>query len=101
MRDLHLWRLLRDRTPDPNEARPLLDELAGLPLEERAPFLGLLPALLQHPDAQLRRSALRVLAGASGRTALQRIVHALNDGDEAIRRTAVETLRRSGPGVDW
>ena len=101
MRDLHLWRLLQSRTLDPAATAPLLTELAGLPLDERIPFLGLLPPALIHADAPLRQAAVRVLGGALGRPALQKMVSALNDADEDVRRAAVEALRRSLLGGDW
>src|SRR5206468_12790683 len=101
VRDLHLWRLLQAPTPDPAEAAPLLRELAELPLQQRAAFLGLLPPLLAHPDAALRAAALRPLAGATGRPALQRIGHALNDPAGVVRLAAVAALRESGNGSDW
>src|SRR4051794_41220356 len=101
MRDLHLWRLLQSPALDPAEAAPLLRELAELPLQQRAAFLGLLPPLLAHPDAALRAAALRPLAGATGRPALQRLVHALNDADREVRFAAVEALRDSVNGRDW
>src|SRR5207248_799560 len=63
--------------------------------------LGLLPPLLAHPDAALRAAALAPLAGAAGRPALQRVVHALNDPEREVRVAAVEALRTSVNGGDW
>src|SRR5256885_736915 len=65
MRDLSLWRLLQSPALDPAEVAPLLRQLAGLPLQQRAAFLGLLPPLLAHPDAALRAAALAPPAGAA------------------------------------
>src|SRR5262249_16994184 len=101
MRDLHLWRLLRSKSLDSPEQAGLLGELAGLPLPERIPFLGLLAPALQHPDPGLRRAARGALAGAGGRPALQRLVGALGDGDESVRLAAIDALRRSVEGHDW
>src|SRR5260370_220951 len=101
MRDLHLWRLLQSRNLDPAEATPLLTGLADLPLAERIPFLGLLPPALMHADPGLRKAAVGVLGGCLGRPGLQKMVIALNDADEEVRRTAVESLRQSLLGGDW
>jgi hypothetical protein len=99
MRDLHLWRLLQSRTLDPAEVTPLLTQLAELPLGQRVPFLGLLP--LGHSDASLRKAAISVLAGCTGRPALQKLVLALNDAEAEVRLAAVEGLRQSLLGGDW
>lgn len=101
MRDLHLWRLLQSGTLDPAELTPLLTELAELSLAERVPFQGLLGPVLAHPDAELRRLGLRALAGVAGRLGLQRLVQALGDAEETVRREAVEGLRQSVLGKDW
>lgn len=101
MRDLHLWRLLQSTAPESAEVGPLLSALAELPLQQRAAFLGLLPPLLAHPDPALRAAALRPLAGAAGRPALQRLVHALGDPAREVRLAAVEALRQCVEGRDW
>ena len=95
MRDLHLWRLLQRPTIDPAELTPLLDELAGADLHDRAPFLGLLGPASAHADPELRRAAARVLAGAKGRSGLQRSVATLSDDEPEVARAAVGALRAS------
>jgi hypothetical protein len=95
MRDLHLWRLLQHPTLDAAEITPLLADLARFPLVERMPFLGLLGGALGHADSAVRKAAVEVLAGCTGRAGLQKIVHALDDAEEAVRRAAVTALRES------
>jgi hypothetical protein len=95
MRDLLLWRLLHSPTLDPAELTPLLESLAESSLRERTPFLGLLGPALTHADAGLRRAAVRVLSGATGRTGLQRNAASMGDADEEVRRAAVDSLRDS------
>src|SRR4051794_34996623 len=102
MRDLHLWRLLLSREPaSPEELAPLLEALAGQPLNERMPFLGLLGPALADADPRLRRAAVTFLAGARGRPAIQKIVAAFNDADESVKLAAVEALRVSLAGGDF
>src|SRR4051794_3270773 len=98
MKDLLLFRLLRAPELDPPALAPLLDELAGLPVAERFPFLGLLPRALAHPEPVLRAAALRALAGADGRAAFLLLIGALADVDPGVRRAAVEALRASSLG---
>src|SRR5262249_31955692 len=62
---------------------------------------GMRPPLLAPPHPGLRAAALRPLAGAAGRPALQRIGHALNDPERQVRLAAVEALRESVNGRDW
>jgi hypothetical protein len=100
MNDLLLWRLLRDRQLQPDALVPLLRDLARLPLAQRVPFLGLLPAALGHPEPALRAAAVAALAGAKGRPALQRLVHALDDAGPSVRLAAVDALRLSVHGDD-
>jgi hypothetical protein len=98
MKDLLLFRLLRAPELDPAALAPLLDELAGLPVAGRFPFLGLLPRALAHADPGLRAAALRALAGADGRAAFLLLIGALADADPGVRRAAVEALRASSLG---
>lgn len=100
MRDLHLWRLLRARSFEPTVIIPLLKELAGRPLAERLPFLGLLPPALQHTNAAVRAAAVPVLAGARGRLALHHAIAALQDDDPAVRLAAVDALHECVRGDD-
>jgi hypothetical protein len=100
MRELHLWRLLRDRIFDPAEIIPLLKELAGRPLAQRMPFLGLLPSALEHADPAVRAAAVPVLAGARGRLALHQAIAALHDNDQAVRLAAVDALHECVRGDD-
>ncbi len=95
MQDLLLWRLLRAPTLKVETLTPLLRGLAGLPLSERLPFLGLLPRALKHPDANLREAAVAALVEATGPQAIQQLVAALDDPAPPVRRAAVEALRRS------
>src|SRR4051794_13007718 len=111
MRDLHLWRSLKDRSYTPEEIIGPLRELASWPLHERLPFLGFLgaaagpananfwsafasarndspirqPVPLVHPNPEVRAAALAALGGAQGRLALQQIIAALNDADRSVR----------------
>src|SRR4051812_37076165 len=101
MRDLHLWRLLLERPFDASAALPLLAGLAARPLQERVPFLGLLPVALGHADPAVRQAAVSALAGARGRPALQRLVAALSDESPAVREAGVDALRVSVQGGDW
>jgi hypothetical protein len=101
MRDLHLWRLLQAPSLDTGAVVGLLHALAELPLLDRLAYLGLMPALGQHPDPAVRAAALGVLAGATGRLALQRLVLGLGDPDLAVRLAAVAALRTSVHGHDW
>jgi hypothetical protein len=93
MQDLLLWRLLRAPTLKPSLLTPLLRELAALSVEERFPFLGLLPRALRHADADLREAAVLVLRDATGPHALHHLVAALDDPVPAVRRAAVAALR--------
>ncbi len=101
MRDLYLWRLLQEPNFPPGEVVALLQQLAELSLLDRLAYLGLMPGLAQHADPAVRAAALGVLAGATGRPALQRIVLGLGDAEPAVRRSAVEALRASVLGQDW
>jgi Mg-chelatase subunit ChlD len=98
MKDLRLFRLLREGALDADDARPLLEELAALPLEQRFPFLGVLGAALDHADEAIAVVALRALAGADGPRAWKRLVGALSDPREAVKLAAVEALRESCAG---
>src|SRR5688572_17831607 len=75
--------------------RALLDELSALPITERWPFFGRLPAALTHPTAGVRVAAVKVLGGATGVPALRAIVHALRDSEPAVRAVAVAALAAS------
>src|SRR5262245_39697575 len=77
MQDLLLWRLLRSGHSDAPTLLPLLRQLAAVPLQDRFPFFGLLPPLLQHADPELRAAALRVLHGAAGPLAFQQVIKSL------------------------
>jgi hypothetical protein len=79
MRDLHLWRLLRDGRYDADEIVPLLHELAELPVADRFPFLGLLPQALTHANASIRAAAVSTLRHAGGYLAYRYLVRALHD----------------------
>jgi Mg-chelatase subunit ChlD len=98
MKDLRLFRLLREGALDADDARPLLEELAALPLEQRFPFLGVLGAALDHADEAIAVGAIRALAGADGPRAFQRLVDALSDPRGAVKLAAVEALRASCAG---
>jgi hypothetical protein len=101
MTDFRLWQLLRAGHFTGEEIIPLLRDLAGWPLGERWPFLGLLfPALTHHVPA-VRAAALGALGGAKGRLGLQRLAAGLNDPEPSVRRAAVEGLRESVTGDDW
>lgn len=95
MRDLLLFRLLREPELDPAALAPLLADLARLPLAERFPLLGFLRRALAHPDAGLRAAALGAIAGADGRPAFLHVTAALDDVDPTVRRAAVAALRES------
>jgi hypothetical protein len=101
MRDLQLWRLLRRRYFEPDEIVPLLRDLAARDLNQRMAFLGLLPAALLHPAAEVRAAAVAALAGARGYLGLRHLIGALHDREPAVRLAAVEALRDSLAGNDW
>lgn len=98
MKDLCLWRLLEQPELDEAAVTPLLEELLGLPLAQRAPFLGKCLRALSHPDARLRAAAIGVIAGADGQPALRRLCDSLSDPAPAARNAAVEALRASCEG---
>ena len=102
MKDLRLFHLLRDqgRELDAKVARPLLEELAALPLEERFPLFGVLPAALDHADETVATAAVRALSGADGPPAFRRLVGALSDARESVQMAAVEALRASSVGPE-
>jgi len=95
MKDLQLWRWLRDGGASPAELAALLRELAALPLEQRFPWLGRLGPALEHPKAEVRAAAIAVLAGASGWCAFRWLTKALKDRARSVRLAAVESLRIS------
>ncbi|HEY5934493.1 MAG TPA: hypothetical protein VIU61_07660, partial [Kofleriaceae bacterium] len=70
MRDLELWRRLGDGTVTAAELCALGDQ----PLVRRGPFLGLVVALVEHRDPEMRAAALGVLAGSRGVTGVRAIV---------------------------
>src|SRR5262245_37611621 len=92
MKDLRLWQLLQHDDPPVAELRGLLHELAGLPLDERFPFFGLLPRVLLHEDFLVRAAAVASLHGASGALAFRQIVRALHDPVLTVRFAAVSAL---------
>ena len=95
MRDLLLWRLLRDDTGDSVELVRLLEQLAKIPVGRRFAFLGWLEGALSHESAEVRAAAVAALSGVGGQPGLKMLVAALDDESAAVRRTAVESLRRS------
>jgi HEAT repeat protein len=60
------------------------------------PIVGAVAA--EDPDSGIRRKALKILGGKGWTTANDRVVEALDDPDEKVRREAVSTLVRvAGP----
>jgi HEAT repeat protein len=74
--------------PAGKDAVPLLEEL----LRDRTP-------ISRGEKLQLRQKAAQTLSylGSGARPALPKLADLLNDGDEDVRRTAVEALARLGP----
>ncbi len=105
MRDLDLfWLLAHDERMEPHlraelhegqHLAGLLEELAREPLHMRVVFLGLMPRVLNHPDARVRAAALAVVAGAEGPSAWPAMVGALDDGDPAVKISALSALHTS------
>ena len=92
MHDVLLWRLLQDEPPCPDALAPQLRALAERPLDERVPFLGLLPRLLDAADAGLRALAVRALGGGTGLATFRLLVAALGDAEPAVRSAAVDSV---------
>ena len=94
MRDLELWRRLTAADDEsPSEVAPLLQELAGLQMMHRAPFLGFVDRLLRHDRSDIRAAAVSVLGGALGVSGVARVVEMLDDDDPTVRERAVDALR--------
>src|SRR5690349_4546355 len=88
MRDLDLWRRLRDRVVTPDELRTL----ASWTLARRGPYLGGIAALVEHDDPAMRAGAVLALSGARGYPGVVAIVRRLDDADEGVRAAAVAAL---------
>ncbi|MCA9174762.1 MAG: VWA domain-containing protein [Planctomycetales bacterium] len=113
MNDLALWRQLSRFTSHPGPGiagEPCdawrtsiedIEELAERPFRERLPYLAGAVTLLADERPAMRRAALRVLNNASGTRALEAVRQALDDDDEQVRRTALETLPSSREPWLW
>src|SRR5262245_12888611 len=95
MNDLHLWQQMRRTIPDPDEVVPLLEELAAYPINQRLAFLGLADWCLEHEEARVRAAGVALLGSAQGIPAWKYLVAGLKDREPAVRRAAVEALKRS------
>ncbi|MFT3698308.1 MAG: vWA domain-containing protein [Kofleriaceae bacterium] len=89
MRDLEIWRHLRDRTFSAAE----LVALSRTTLARRGPYLGLVLGMLSlNLDPERRAAALAVLAGVRGVPGVRAIVAALDDDDATVRQAAIDAL---------
>ncbi|MCE9532012.1 MAG: HEAT repeat domain-containing protein [Planctomycetes bacterium] len=101
MNDLAFWQQLRSRQFDDAELPRKLDEMAKWPARERMPFLGFLPPLFRHLNAEVRAAALRCLGECRGMIALEYLVKALQDPEPSVRAAVVETMRLTLNAADW
>lgn len=100
MKDLLLWRLLREGEFAPADAVELLGDLAQMSLPERLPFFGCLQPVVEHTSPKVRAAGLAVLAGATGQYAFRALVDALGDEQFRVQMAALESLRRSAASGD-
>ncbi len=91
MRDLHLFRQLRDDSLDHTSADSLV-QLAGMNLVDRAPFFAVLESALIHPDIAIRAAAVSVLADATGKPARLAVLRALKDPAREVRDAALDLV---------
>ncbi len=94
MRDLELFRRLRDGTITPDLA-PDLAEVGTWPLAQRGAILGVLQPALRAAEPALRAAAVTALGGVQGRQGLIEVVRALDDDAASVRAAAIEALRRT------
>ena len=95
MNDLELWERLTnlDAEEDLDGLAASLRSLGSLAPRVRAPFMGFIDMLLEHPHAGLRAAAVGLLSEVSGRSGIERIVASLDDDDAEVRAEAVRILR--------
>jgi hypothetical protein len=95
MLDLDVFAALRRRDFECPGLVDGLEALATLPLVERVAYLGALEGALEHGPPALRVAALGALARANGKLAFSLALRALDDGDERVRRAAIEAFASS------
>jgi hypothetical protein len=101
MNPFDFWQsLVRDMPPSGADLTAAIRNLRGLPLGERAAYLGFVLDHADNPDAEIRKAALTALGGARGYEPLRHLVAALDDEDPETRQIAVESLRQSAAAVD-
>lgn len=103
MNDLELWERLSnlDDDTDLTGLADLVRALAELSAADRAPFLGFVDALLNHPDGALRGAGAALLGGARGQAGIERVVATLDDDDTDTRADAVRALRKTAGSAPY